>query len=333
MAFSMKMVASELLMCGLKNLPFVGTAVEVVEGVRSRHAMLAHAASEERLSRMEQGLRDLVEKEIRTALDNLGRPNLDGPTLTQEIRNLQEIRSQGWEPTLFEGLLGNSSHREELHRNPQNYGRILSGPEAVNRDSIHVLIDTDSTRVLELTPYAFSQLLAGQAVGAPKAEVISAQDVWAMPAEQLIADPTVDGRIDKFVASIGEKYARNEQVPREGVEYIEGRYLPAVVALSMDKRAELLTQLEASWLPHKGPLNTNPIRSWGRVIMGVADYLLRPVTLEQVDRQNAADIVVRLARWYHTQGNQFQKRKPTISAIVKTFWGDIERLHDKYGRA
>ena len=34
MAISMKMVASELLMCGLKNLPFVGTAVEVVEGVR-----------------------------------------------------------------------------------------------------------------------------------------------------------------------------------------------------------------------------------------------------------------------------------------------------------
>ena len=99
MALSMKRVASELLMCGLKNLPFVGTAVEVVEGVRSRHEMLAHAdrlaAAENLLTRMEKGLRDLVEKEIRTALDNLRRSNLDGPTLTQEIRNLQEIRRAG----------------------------------------------------------------------------------------------------------------------------------------------------------------------------------------------------------------------------------------------
>ena len=59
--------------------------------------MLAHAdrlaVAEDRLTRMEKGLRDLVEKEIRTALDNLRRPNLDGPTLTQEIGNLQEIRA------------------------------------------------------------------------------------------------------------------------------------------------------------------------------------------------------------------------------------------------
>ena len=179
----------------------------------------------------------------------------------------------------------------------------------MNRDSIHVLIDSDSTRVLELTPYAFSQLLAGQAVGAPKAELVSAQDVWAMPAEQVIADSTLEGRINEFVTSVAEKYARNEGVKSEGVEYIEGRYFPAVVALSMDKRSALLAQLEASWRPHKGRPNTNPIRSWGRVIMGVADYLLRPVTLEQVDRQNAADIIVRLARWYHTPGSQFQQRR------------------------
>src|SRR5437016_2223031 len=154
MAFSKKMwmVASELLMCGLKNLPLVGTGVEFVEGIRSRHEMLAHldrlAEAEKQLTRLERGLRDLVVKEIRTVLDNLGRPNLDGPSLTQEIRNLQAIRASGWEPTLFEGLLANSSHWKELHRNPQNYGRILSGAEALNRDSVHVLIDLDkdSTR-------------------------------------------------------------------------------------------------------------------------------------------------------------------------------------------
>jgi formylglycine-generating enzyme required for sulfatase activity len=190
MAFSVKLVASELLMCGLKSLPFVGTALEVVAGVRSRHEMLAHVdrltAAEQKQTRMETGLRDLVKKEITAVLENLSRPNLDGPTLTQEIRNLQEIRAQGWEPTLFEGLLANSSHWQELHCNPQNYGRILSGPETVNRESIHVLIDADSTRVLELTPFAFSQLLAGQALGAPKATLLSAQDIWALPVEHLL---------------------------------------------------------------------------------------------------------------------------------------------------
>jgi hypothetical protein len=181
---SVKMVASELLMCGLKNLPFVGTAVEVIEGVRSRHEMLIHAdrlaAAEDRLSRMERGLRDLVEKETRTAIDTLSRPNLDGPTLTQEIRNIQEIRAQGWEPTLFEGLLRNSSHWHELRRHPHQYGRVLSSAEKVERDNIHVLIDADSTRILELAPYAFSQLLSGQSIGSPKAEIVSAQDVWAV---------------------------------------------------------------------------------------------------------------------------------------------------------
>jgi hypothetical protein len=204
MALSMKMVASELLMCGLKNLPFVGTAVEVVEGVRARHEMLAHAdrlaAAEDRLTRMERGLRDLVEKEIRTALENLSLPNLDGPTLDQEIRNIKEIRDQGWEPELFEGLLANSSHWKELQLHPENYGaRILTGPEPVNRGSIQVLIDADTTRVLELPLFSFSRLLAQQAVGAPKAEVVSAQDIWAMPAKQLIEDPTLEGRINEFV--------------------------------------------------------------------------------------------------------------------------------------
>jgi|GEM_PF-1674352 len=336
MAISMKMVASELLMCGLKKVPYVGTALEVVEGVRSRHEMLAHAdrirEAETKLSRMETGLRELVKNEIRTCLNNLGRPSLDGPTLTNEIRNLQAIRAQGWEPTLFEGLLANSSHWQELRRNPQNYGRVLSESELVNRDSIHVLIDADSTRVLELTPYALSQLLAGQALGTPKAEVVAPHDVWAMPAEHRIINTTLEDRIGLFVSSVDEKYVRNEKVTWECVEYIEERYIPAVVALPMDKRSKLLLHLESSWRPHKGRTNTNPIRSWGRVIMGVADYLLRPVTTEQVDWLNAADIIVRLARWYYTQGSQFQQRKPTIKTVVETIWGDIERLHIMYGR-
>jgi hypothetical protein len=195
MAFPIKLVANELLMCGLKNLPVVGSAVELIEGVRSRHELLAiHgrvAAVVAQMTRVEKTVRDAVEKEIRTALANLSRPNLDGPSLTNEIRELQEIRRQGWEPTLFDGLLAKSAHWEELHRTPQNYGKVLSDRDAVNRDNIHLLIDLESTRLLELTPFAFSQLLARQPLGTPKAEFVSAQDIWALPAdEQLIPIPT-----------------------------------------------------------------------------------------------------------------------------------------------
>ena len=37
----LKIVAEEILMCGLKSIPVAGKAFEVIDAVRSRHAMLA----------------------------------------------------------------------------------------------------------------------------------------------------------------------------------------------------------------------------------------------------------------------------------------------------
>ncbi len=37
----LKMVAEEILMCGLKSIPVAGKALEVIDAVRTRHAMLA----------------------------------------------------------------------------------------------------------------------------------------------------------------------------------------------------------------------------------------------------------------------------------------------------
>ena len=92
----LKIVAEEILMCGLKSIPVAGKAFEVIDAVRSRHAMLAHGERLEeielRMSRMDRRLRDLVEEEIRMTLQRLGEPALDGPTLTAEIRNLRSIQ-------------------------------------------------------------------------------------------------------------------------------------------------------------------------------------------------------------------------------------------------
>ena len=125
----LKIVAEEILMCGLKSMPVAGKAFEVIDAVRTRHAMLAQGERLEeielRMSRMDRRLRDLVEEEIRMTLQRLGEPALDGPTLTAEIRNLRSIQQQGWGPTLFEGLLRNSSHRTRAQDRPQQYGRVL----------------------------------------------------------------------------------------------------------------------------------------------------------------------------------------------------------------
>ena len=158
----LKIVAEEILMCGLKSIPVAGKACEVIDAVRSRHSMLAQGERLEeielRMSRMDRRLRDLVEEEIRTTRLRLGEPALDGPTLTAEIRNLRSIQQQGWEPTLFEGLLRNSSHWNELKSRPQHYGRVLEAQAMIDPEGIHVLIDADPLRVLELTPFAFAAL-------------------------------------------------------------------------------------------------------------------------------------------------------------------------------
>jgi formylglycine-generating enzyme required for sulfatase activity len=181
----LKIVAEEILMCGLKSIPVAGKAFEVIDAVRTRHAMLAHGERSEeielRMSRMDRRLRDLVEEEIRMTLQRLGEPALDGPTLTAEIRNLRSIQAQGWEPTLFEGLLRNSSHWNELKSRPQHYGRVLDAQAMIDPDEIHVLIDADPLQVLELTPFAFAALLANQSRGVPGADIQATADIWAFP--------------------------------------------------------------------------------------------------------------------------------------------------------
>jgi formylglycine-generating enzyme required for sulfatase activity len=202
----LKIVAEEILMCGLKSIPVAGKAFEVIDAVRSRHSMLAHGERleeiERQMSRMDRRLRDLVEEEIRITLQRLGEPALDGLTLTAEIRNLRSIQQQGWEPTLFEGLLRNSSHWNELKSRPQHYGRVLEAQSMIDPDGIHVLIDADPLRVLELTPFAFAGLLANQSRGIPGADIQATADIWAFPT-------SADSR-KALISSIGLKLVRIE---------------------------------------------------------------------------------------------------------------------------
>ena len=93
MPLTFKMVASEILMCGLRTVPVAGDAFDLVNAIRSKHEMVNHADRlgelEGQLSRFEKRQRDLVAEEMRSILENLGRPDLGGPALTEEMRNLR----------------------------------------------------------------------------------------------------------------------------------------------------------------------------------------------------------------------------------------------------
>jgi hypothetical protein len=103
-----RMVASEILICGLEQFPFGRPAFDVLESIRRRHETLGQAdrlaGIEEKLSRSERARRDRLVDEIGHILQVLRRPDLGGSALAGVVRNLWQLRGQGWTPTLFEGL-------------------------------------------------------------------------------------------------------------------------------------------------------------------------------------------------------------------------------------
>jgi hypothetical protein len=192
------MFASEILICGvkagIKQIPIVGEmAVNVVEGLQKRHEAMGNAAKmaefDAQLSRVERNMRDTVEKEIRTILRNLSRPSLPGPELTREMTELRQIFEQGWVPNLFEGILRNSKQLEELRRSPATFGRMLRSDETIDpaNGMMYLLIDTDTTRVLELPAASLALMLSNQAVGVPPAQLKAGQDIWAFPSHNAVA--------------------------------------------------------------------------------------------------------------------------------------------------
>jgi hypothetical protein len=190
MALTAKMVASEILVCGvkagIKSIPIVGEmAVNVIDGLQRRHESLGNAAKlaefDAQLSRVERSMRETVEKEIRGILTNFERPFVPGPELTREMNELRQIYEQGWVPNLFEGLLRNSTHLQELRKNPKTFGRILGDNEPLDPESMHLLVDKDQTRILQMPVSSLALLLGNQSIGVPQAEVKAGQDIWAFP--------------------------------------------------------------------------------------------------------------------------------------------------------
>jgi formylglycine-generating enzyme required for sulfatase activity len=181
---SIKMVAKEILMAGLKRVPLAGDAFDVVDNIAKSHETLR---MQQRLQEIETGMtsfdrrmRDLVKSEIEQTVLGLGRRDLNGPDFTHHIKNLYDIRQNGWSPALFQGLLERSVHWGELCKNPSHYGSVLADRQALDTSKLQVFIDADKTRILELTPFALHGLLAHQHDDTIRSNIVTSADVWAL---------------------------------------------------------------------------------------------------------------------------------------------------------
>lgn len=135
-------------------------------------------------------------------------------------------------------------------------------------------------------------------------------------------------RIDRFLRDVGEPYVKVEQVCMAQRARVRDRYIPAIIHLDDDAKARILQVLENSWNNNRSHGN---VRRWGRAARGIAEYLLMPTEMDQVEIDLAADVVVRVSRWYHTNRvvGLWKAFIPYVDDVVRLAWGDIEPLYGK----
>jgi len=108
------------------------------------------------------------------------------------------------------------------------------------------------------------------------------------------------------------------------VDYVIDRYINSVLSLSEQSRDNLLDLINRS-------LDQNREHGfwerWLWACIGIAKYLLVHNDRNEVEDRKAADVIVRLSRWYHTRNNFWTRFKPTASEIVNIIWSDIENLY------
>lgn len=183
----LKIVAQEILMCGLKNLPLIGPAVDIVNAVQTKHEILSHGdrinSLEQKLTAFERQMRDLVKSEMQNSLSVLQKARCDSSTLNEHVRNLLEIQKQGWSPLMFSGLLAGSPHWNQIQDSPHHFGTLLQNQQQPDKEKMQVFIDVDSKpAVLELAPFTFASLLSNQAHNSKATLQSAGADVWATAA-------------------------------------------------------------------------------------------------------------------------------------------------------
>ena len=132
-------------------------------------------------------------------------------------------------------------------------------------------------------------------------------------------------KIKDFINEINEPYVKVEKVSYEDIDTIFNKYVLKIFNLDETSRLQIFETVKKSY---KANYDNSKIRQWGRVCVGILK-LLGAEESDLVDRREAADIVVKLSRWYHTEGNFYLDFIPWAKKIVNLMLGGIENLYYK----
>lgn len=147
----------------------------------------------------------------------------------------------------------------------------------------------------------------------------------------MIVGEPLKSRIERFLRNFSEPYKKCENVSMKKRIYIEKHYIPTIIHLGDNAKTKIMQALEESWNARirNGVVHGNAIR-WGGAARGIAEYLLMPKEMDQVQLDVAADVVVRVSRWYHTNSKcgLWKRFIPYARRVVELVWGDMELLYD-----
>lgn len=143
----------------------------------------------------------------------------------------------------------------------------------------------------------------------------------------MIVGEPLKSRIERFFRNFSEPYKKCENVSMEKRIYVEKRYIPTIIHLGDDAKTRIMQVLEESWYENQDHGN---VEKWGGAARGIAEYLLMPIEMDQVQLDVAADVVVRVSRWYHTNSEcgLWKRFIPYARRVVELVWGDMELLYD-----
>jgi len=138
-----------------------------------------------------------------------------------------------------------------------------------------------------------------------------------------------DNFIDRWVraAQHSSGHSRTDYKEVENVrdiDYVINRYINSVINLTEQERHHLLDRMDQSLTQNH---DHGFWERWLWACVGVARYLLKCNTRDEIERRKAADVIVRLSRWFYTNNNFWIRFRPTAREIVTTIWQNIENLY------
>ncbi len=184
----LQQILKETLLCAARQIPVAGKVVDVWAGVSAQRARLADQAAvkslDERLSRFERGQRALACDVVREVLESLRQPQISPQKLSDSLRELQEMQSQGYMVALFEALLQGGTSHPELIKNPSAYGQVLEPQAKLYPGMMPIFLELEGLpRVLQAPLSSLSSLLSAQVEGE---EQLLGGSVWGLPPRNIL---------------------------------------------------------------------------------------------------------------------------------------------------